>query len=56
MELDVYALKQSASNLSFILSQRKQGRKFYALGSSPLTTCLNWYDMIPYPTTNGERT
>ena len=27
-ELDVYAEKQSAANLSFILSQHKQGRNF----------------------------
>ena len=35
IELDVHAEKQSVSNLSFILSQLKQGRKYYALASSP---------------------
>ena len=44
MKLDVYVVEQSMSNLSFILSQHKQGRKYYALASSPLTTCQNWYD------------
>ena len=44
MEFDVYAVRQSATNLSFILSQRKQGRKYYALASSTLTTCQNWYN------------
>ena len=44
MKLDVYVVEQSMSNLSFILSQHKQGRKYYALTSSPLTTCQNWYD------------
>ena len=44
IELDVYAEKQSTSNLSFILPQLKQGRKYYALASSPLTTHQNWYD------------
>ena len=44
MKLDVYVVEQSMSNLSFILSQHKHGRKYYALASSPLTTCQNWYD------------
>ena len=42
IELDVYAEKQSPSKLSFILPQLKQGRKYYALASSPLTTRQNW--------------
>ena len=46
MELDVYAekQKQSASILSFILSQLNLGRKYYALASSPFTTRQNWYN------------
>ena len=43
-KLDVYAEKQSASNLSFISSQLKQGRKYNALASSPLITHQNWWD------------
>ena len=43
-KLDVYDVKQSALNLSFILSEHKQGRKYYATASSPLTTCQNWYN------------
>ena len=34
-ELDVFAVKQSTLDLSLILSQQKQGRKYYALASSP---------------------
>ena len=41
-KLDVYAVKQSALNISLIISQHKQGRKYYALSSSPLTICQNW--------------
>ena len=41
-ELDVFAVKQSTLDLSLILSQHKQGRKYYALTSSPLTTRQNW--------------
>ena len=40
-ELDVYAVKQSEQNLSFIYSQHRQGRKYYALASSSLTTRHN---------------
>ena len=43
-ELDVYVVKQSVLDLSLILSQHKQGRKYYAFASSPLTTRQNWYD------------
>ena len=43
-ELDVYAVKQSHQNLSFNSPQRMQGRKYYALASSPLTTDQSWYD------------
>ena len=31
MELDVYAVKQSTSNLSFIFPKLKQGRKTFSL-------------------------
>ena len=41
VKLDVYAVKQRASNLSFIY---KLGRKYYTLASSPLTTHKNLYD------------
>ena len=39
MKLDVYALKQSTKDISFISPQHKQGRKYDALASSPLLTC-----------------
>ena len=45
-EWDVYAEKQNVSNLSFILPQLKQSRKYYALASSPLLTRQNWYNTI----------
>ena len=35
MKLDVYALQQSAQDISFISHQRKQARKYDALASSP---------------------
>ena len=43
-KLDVYVEKQSGLNPSFILSQHKQGRKYYTLASYPLTARQNWYN------------
>ena len=42
-KLDVYVEKQSTS-ISYILPQLKQGRKFYAFSSYPLTARQNWYN------------
>ena len=44
IKLDVYAVKQSALDLSFNSPQRRQGRNYYALTSFPFTTSQNWYD------------
>ena len=44
IKLDVYAVKQSALDLSFNSPQHRQGKKYYALASSPFTTHQNQYD------------